>query len=206
MEAQGRQLFDSTPRELPTFVRARLSCTNCHINSGTQAGAAPLFATAARFPAFSKRAGKIIGLRERIQECFVRSENARPVPSPVLTSMAAYLRWLHAKRPNAKRQALKIKGPQRPPSRIRGAVIYADDCWRCHGGDGGGGLKVPPLWGPQTFNDGAGMSHANKMAAFVHHNMPADRPGTLSRQQAWDVAAYVLSHQRPQFNKAYARY
>ena len=37
------------------------------------------------------------------------------------------------------------------------------------------------------------------MIGFVHYNMPADRPGSLSIDQAYDVAGYVLTHPRPQF-------
>jgi thiosulfate dehydrogenase len=56
----------------------------------------------------------------------------------------------------------------------------------------------PPLWGPKSFNDGAGMN--TKMASFVKANMPLDKPGSLIDQQSVDVAAYVLSHPRPVFN------
>jgi thiosulfate dehydrogenase len=38
------------------------------------------------------------------------------------------------------------------------------------------------------------------MASFVKANMPLEKPGSLSDQQAVDVAAYVLSHPRPVFN------
>ena len=34
---------------------------------------------------------------------------------------------------------------------------------------------------------------AHSAAAFVRHNMPLDRPGTLTDAQAWDVAAYITS-------------
>jgi cytochrome c len=38
------------------------------------------------------------------------------------------------------------------------------------------------------------------MAGFIRYNMPyGSPPNTLSAQQAYDVAAFVLSHQRPHF-------
>jgi thiosulfate dehydrogenase len=62
------------------------------------------------------------------------------------------------------------------------------------------GYAVPPLWGLDSFNDGAGMARLSNLANFVHSNMP---PGAdyhdpmLSVEEAWDVAAYVESQERP---------
>jgi cytochrome c len=40
------------------------------------------------------------------------------------------------------------------------------------------------------------------MAEFVRYNMPfGSPPNTLTPQQAYDVAAFVLSHPRPTFRK-----
>ena len=56
----------------------------------------------------------------------------------------------------------------------------------------------PALWGLDSFNWGAGMGRISNAAAFVKANMPLGLPGTLSDQQAWDVALYMNSHERPQ--------
>ena len=92
----------------------------------------------------------------------------------------------------------------------RGRPIYMSACAGCHAPDGLGmrrslptvdlGYMMPPLWGPDSFNDGAGMARLITAANFVHFNMPH---GTdylnpqLSPEEAWDVAAYVLSQGRP---------
>jgi len=59
---------------------------------------------------------------------------------------------------------------------------------------------VPPLWGNDSFNDGAGMARLINAANFIHFNMPhgADylHP-QLSVEQAWDIAAYLISQPRP---------
>jgi thiosulfate dehydrogenase len=65
--------------------------------------------------------------------------------------------------------------------------------------DGHGTPAAPPLWGPKSFNIGAGMARVQTAARFVHQLMPRDKPGTLTPQQAFDVASYVLSHPRPDF-------
>ena len=59
------------------------------------------------------------------------------------------------------------------------------------------GPAFPALWGPRSFSIGASMARQERAASFIRHNMPFDRPGTLSDQQAFDVAAYVVSMPRP---------
>jgi thiosulfate dehydrogenase len=56
---------------------------------------------------------------------------------------------------------------------------------------------APPVWGAQSFAIGAGMARLRTAAAFIRWNMPLDRPGQLTDQQAYDVAAFVLAHPRP---------
>jgi thiosulfate dehydrogenase len=43
------------------------------------------------------------------------------------------------------------------------------------------------------------MARVRTAAAFIRHNMPFDKPGTLTDQQAMDLAAYVTSQPRPDF-------
>jgi thiosulfate dehydrogenase len=57
----------------------------------------------------------------------------------------------------------------------------------------------PPLWGPGSFNIGSGMARVRVMAAFVRRQMPFDQPGTISPQQAFDVAAFIGAKPRPDF-------
>src|SRR5712691_3126094 len=75
-----------------------------------------------------------------------------------------------------------------------GARVYAAVCNKCHGPAGEGTTVAPPLWGSGAYNIGAGMSRVRTAAEFVRENMPFDQPGTLSDQQALDVAAYMSGH------------
>jgi len=62
------------------------------------------------------------------------------------------------------------------------------------------GYSIPPLWGDDSFNAAAGMAKLAHAAAFVRTNMPFGvryQDPVLSVQQAWDVAAYMLSKPRP---------
>ena len=91
-----------------------------------------------------------------------------------------------------------------PPDPTRGKTLYATQCAMCHGAAGqgikaGSGYAVPPLWGPDCFNTGAGMARIETAAAFVQAKMPLDRPGTLGPQDAFDIAAYFTAQTRPAF-------
>ena len=76
-------------------------------------------------------------------------------------------------------------------------ALFVDNCARCHGNDGAGMGPIPALWGARSFSIGASMARQERAASFIRHNMPFDRPGTLTDQQAYDVAAYITSMTRP---------
>jgi thiosulfate dehydrogenase len=207
----GKQLMENTPALAPAYVGSRLTCNHCHIAGGIAPYAAPLVGTAQSFPKFSQRAGRIITLQDRIEECFVRSENGRPLPydSREMQALVDYIGWLSQPAP----QRLPFVGrglitlPALTPDPVRGAQIYATQCAGCHGTDGAGGHPIfPPLWGPESFNTGAGMNRIAKMAAFVQANMPQNRKGALTAQEAYDVADYIHAQPRPAFNPAYSKY
>ena len=207
----GKLIFDQTPKYASAYVGNRLSCSDCHIRSGTAAHAAPMIDIANIFPLYSKRAGRVISLQERFQECFTRSENGSPLPrdSEEMKALTAYVDWLS--RDGVKGQAYKGRGLVKLPALTgdpgKGKAIYASQCSSCHGVDGAGIPPVlPPLWGQNSYNDGAGMDKPEKMAAFLIHNMPQNHPDTLTPQDAFNVAAFVHTMPRSKFNQAYKGY
>jgi thiosulfate dehydrogenase len=163
------------------------------------------------FPQFNARAGRVITLQDRIQECFVRSENGEPLDynGGEMRAILQYIDWVSQPRPRELpfRGRGFIKLPNLTPDPVHGAAVYSAQCAGCHGSQGEGSAPLfPPLWGGHAFNDGAGMHTVSKMAAFVQQNMPQNRKGILSAQEAYDVSAYVHLQPRPAFNKAYAHY
>jgi thiosulfate dehydrogenase len=124
-----------------------------------------------------------------------------------MIALESYLDWLATGLPIGSNPSArgypKIATPERTPDRKRGAAVYVAHCSLCHD-DAGQGRRIagaqvfPPLWGPQSFNWGAGMHEVDKAAAFIHANMPLGLGGSLSVQQAWDVAAWMDSQPRPQ--------
>ena len=207
----GKRIFDETPKYASTYVGNQLSCSDCHIQSGRAPYAAPMIDMANIFPMYNKRAGRVISMQERFQECFTRSENGRPLPrdGEEMKALTAYVNWLS--RDGIKGHAYKGRGFVKVPALTgdpeKGKTIYASQCAGCHGADGAGVLPIlPPLWGPNSYNDGAGMHSPKKMAAFLIHNMPPNHPGTLTPQEAFNVAAFVHTMPRPKFNQAYKSY
>lgn len=207
----GREIFDHTPQLAHAYVGGKVSCSDCHIAGGTMAYAAPMVNLAKMFPMFNKRAGHTISLADRIQECFTRSENGHPLPydGVEMKSLVSYVDWVS--RDEVKGKPWKGRGfvklPALEGNAKRGAVTYQAQCSGCHGTDGNGVPPVlPPVWGPDSYNDGAGMNDPKKMAAFLMHNMPQNHPGSLSAQDAYDVSEYVHSMPRPKFDEAYKNY
>jgi thiosulfate dehydrogenase len=198
---RGRALLEHTRDSLPANVGNKLRCLSCHLDGGMRANSAPLVGVYARFPQYSARSGTTITIQDRINGCFVRSMNGHPLPaaSPALRDITAYLAFLSREVPvgaHVKGEGFAAMTPLKGDSAI-GRMLFASRCARCHGDDGGGTVVAPPLWGTESFNIGAGMARLRTAASFIRHNMPYDQPGTLTDQQAFDVAAYVTSRPRP---------
>lgn len=214
---RGARLNIETRALLPNNVGNALNCASCHMNAGTVADGSPYVGISAFFPSYAPRAGKVITLEERINGCFRRSMNGKPLPvdSADIKAMVAYFDWMKREtRPEDKVEgrgvgkiSMSIK-----PNVANGKNVYQAQCAACHGADGEG-IKTargewiyPPLWGDQSFNIGAGMARTYTAAAFVKRNMPiAFRnhfplgQGGLSDQDAVDVAEYFSHQPRPDF-------
>ncbi|QDV41575.1 Cytochrome c [Stieleria neptunia] len=197
----------SHPMTQPLVGNA-LNCTSCHLDAGRHPKAASFVGVAAAYPAYSPRESAVITLEERIAHCFLRSQNgSRPAPGgKVSVAIAAYITWLSRHTPIDMNPIAPL-GPNRlelldadaiKPDVARGEALYGDRCADCHLADGSGSGEGPPLWGEQSFNDGAGLSKVLKMASWLKVAMPPD-DADLTEQQAFDIAAFVNSHPRPEF-------
>lgn len=200
---RGRALIHSTRDSLPKFVGSALNCANCHFADGTIANAMPLVGSYTRFPQYRPRSGHVDLIEDRVNDCFKRSLNGKPLDpeSRDMRDIVTYIAFLSRGYPPGK----EMEGQSVPKldplagDTLRGAQIFVSTCARCHGADGNGSALAPPLWGPRSYNIGAGMARVRNAAAFIHHLMPRDLPGTLTPQQAFDVATYVNTRARPDF-------
>ena len=200
---RGRAILLHTRDSLPRHVGNRLACTSCHQQAGTIKGAIPLVGVYARFPQYRGRAGATQLIEDRINDCFKRSLNGSPlVPeSRDMRDVVAYMAFLSIGYPvgaEVDGQASPALKPLMPDS-ARGRQVFVTRCMRCHGPRGEGSALAPPVWGPESYSVGAGMSRLRTAAAFIKARMPQDSAGVLTEQQAFDVARFVNAHTRPDF-------
>ena len=221
---EGRDLVTATyayigpnvPDTSKRYAGNNLACANCHLQAGTKKFGLPLFGLYGDFPQYSARSGGEISIEDRINSCMTRSMNGRPLPNdaPEMQAFVAYIKFLSTGvAPDQRLPGLgagRMPELNRPANPTRGEPHYARNCAPCHGNNGSGvrgsiagsdlGYVMPPLWGADTFNDGAGMARIITFANFIHFNMPhgADYLNPqISVENAWDIAAFVLSHPRP---------
>lgn len=206
----GEHIFHNTQHYAAAFVGDKLQCSNCHIDRGRLAGSAPLWAAYVAFPTYRSKNGHVNTLEERMQGCFRFSMNGKapPLGGKILVALETYSYFLAKGAPTGAnlpgRGYPKLSKPVKPFDSARGQKIYAQHCSLCHGLDGQGQADMkgdtvfPPLWGSQSFNWGAGMASISNAADFIKVNMPFSQGGTLSDQEAWDVASFIDSQERPQ--------
>ena len=214
----GRELIAHTAHYLgPSGTVAHLTngmnCQNCHLQAGTQGFANNYLAVAATYPKLRARSGTVEGIEKRVADCMERSLNGRAVPdsSREMRAIVAYIKWLGQGIPKGEKVYgtgfTKLPYLDRATDPVIGKAVFAAKCQSCHGPTGQGqrladntGYQYPPLWGPDSYNDGAGLFRISNFAKYVKAAMPFgatfDHP-LLTNKQAWDVAAFVNSEPRP---------
>lgn len=199
-----------------------LNCVNCHLAGpsnlpGTVPLGIPYVNVMNDYPSFRARSMRIGSAEDRVNGCMVRSQGqGKPFPSDSKEMIAIidYFKWLS--KGTQLNQAMtgtglpKVTFPDRKANVQVGERLFGTFCITCHGAGGkgqpsatyakDGSYTHPPLAGKDSFNDGAGMSRLKKATRFIYGNMPkgttAQNP-TLTVDQAYDIAAYVESLQRP---------
>jgi thiosulfate dehydrogenase len=206
---KGQNIFLQTGRYAKDYVGNTLNCVNCHLDAGRRHDASPLWAAYVLYPAYRSKNGRVNTLAERLQGCFEYSMNGA-VPaadSETIVALESYMYWMAQQAPTGVKLEgqgyPKLSEPVQHPDYVRGLTVFKQHCALCHGADGQGqsaeGVKVfPALWGDESFNWGAGMHSVSTAAAFIKANMPLGKGGSLTDQEAWDVAFYMNSHERPQ--------
>ncbi len=211
MVRDGMQAFNNPAIYARDYVGNQLACSNCHLDSGRRPFAAPMWGAYPVYPKFRSKNHQVNTMEMRVQGCFRYSMNGTPPPadSNLMKSYMAYFAWLSQGAPIGIRPKgasfYKLDDPLETASIERGAEAYEQYCQTCHQSDGQGikhtgrpGYQFPPLWGPNSYNWGAGMHSPSKAAAFIKRNMPFGLMNVLTDQQAWDIAYFMNSHERPQ--------
>jgi thiosulfate dehydrogenase len=215
----GFRIFTNTPREASRFAPGKMSCNNCHLNGGQRELSLPLVAVAGMFPEYNKRSGRLYSLGDRIVDCFLRSENATgtgeggllTTSSKEVLALSAYITWLADGAQVGKNPAWRGRNTITSSSLIpierldsrRGEALFMERCTNCHGEDGQGvaigDKKAGPLWGPDSWNDGAGAARVYTLAGIIRYSMPYLNPDSLTDQEAQELAAFIDSKPRPSY-------
>ena len=212
---RGYEIFTNTQTNASQHVGNGMNCANCHLGAGTVPDSAPMWAAAVEYPAFRGKNKIINTMEDRIHGCFTYSMNAQNSPSgsppprdgDIYKDLQSYFYFMAEGAPlegNLPGRGYPVPPePEQGYSISRGEKVFEANCAVCHGSDGSGRKDpngrwiFPALWGDDAYNWGAGMHRINTAAGFIKHNMPLGRGGSLTDQEAWDVAAYINSWERP---------
>ncbi len=206
---RGYNIVLETRKHLPEYTGDRLNCTNCHFSGGNNLGGInggiSLVGVTAKYP-IDLGNERQYTLAERINSCFEKSMNGKPLPvdSVHMNDILAYLKWISEGITDVSKApwlGLKKLSSAHLPNPEAGAVKYETYCAMCHGSDGQGqrrkyDLGYPPLWGPHSFNDAAGMNQLEMLAPFILYNMPYE-DARLSVEEALDIASFIIKQPRP---------
>jgi thiosulfate dehydrogenase len=204
------------------YLGNKMNCTNCHQDAGTKPYSLNLVTAFRNYPSYRAREGRVLSLAERINNCIMHPHLGKPLPldSREMIGIMSYLKWLsdssNVTKTTKGLKNIEIELPDTAASPAAGAVLYADNCARCHGDSGQGEMradnstyKYPPLWGLKAYQPGSSMHRIVKMAQWLVSNMPYDKATHdkpfLTSAQALDLAAFINDdkiHQRP-FVKEY---
>jgi thiosulfate dehydrogenase len=160
------------------------------------------------------RSQNATGMMERVSEQSLEDQEGEVLPSTTskeVLALSAYITWLARgyevgsnpewRGRNAIQAARLIPVAQLDPR--RGEALFIERCTTCHGTDGQGvavGDKKPgPLWGPDSWNDGAGAARIYTLAGIIRYAMPYLDPGSLTDEEAQLLAAFITSKPRPSY-------
>jgi len=190
-----------------------MNCQNCHLDAGTKVYGNNYSAVASTYPKFRARSGGMENIYKRINDCFERSLNGKALDtaSKEMQSMVLYIKWLGKDvKKGEKPEGSGFKDLaflDRAADPEKGKLVYVGKCQSCHQTNGQGLMNgdntaytYPPLWGPNSYNDGAGLYRIINFAKYAKSNMPlgASHNATqLNDEEAWDIAAFVNSQPRP---------
>jgi thiosulfate dehydrogenase len=215
----GQELIAHTSRYLGpkgsvAQITNGMNCQNCHLQAGAKAWGNNFAAVFSTYPKFRDRSGQVETIYKRVADCMERSLNGTAVDSNSreFKAIYAYIKWLgqdvqKGKKPHGS-GIEKLPYLDRAADPQKGQIVYTAQCQSCHGANGEGQLAAdaleytyPPLWGPNSYNDGAGLYRLSNFAGYVKNNMPnlltSHKNPTLTDEESWDIAAYVNSQSRP---------
>jgi len=190
-----------------------MNCQNCHLEAGTKAWGNNYAAVYSTYPKYRARSGKQEDIYKRVNDCFERSLNGKPLAtnSNEMQAIKAYIEFLGSEVVKGEKPKgtgiYELPYLSRAADPIAGKSLYALKCQSCHQPEGQGLITegqteytYPPLWGKNSYNVGAGLYRLSRMAGYIRYNMPQGASfsnSQLTDEEAWDLAAYINSQVRP---------
>jgi thiosulfate dehydrogenase len=219
----GRKLIAHTseylgPKGKVMAISNGMNCQNCHLDAGTKIYGNNYSAVASTYPKFRPRSGTEETIEKRVNDCMERSLNGKPLSneSREMRAMVSYIKWVGKDVPKGETPKgaglLELTYLDSSADSEKGKMLYDAKCTVCHGKNGEGianasgtAWTYPPLWGNQSYNDGAGLYRLSRFAGYIKANMPlgatVDQP-QLTDEECWHLAAYVNSLARPTMDKS----
>ena len=214
----GKELIAHTakylgPKGSVLKISNGMNCQNCHLQAGTATFGNNYGSVASLYPKFRARSGSIENIYKRVNDCFERSLNGKAIDtaSKEMQAIVAYINFLGTnveKGKKAEGSGLKdIAQLDRAADPAKGMLVYKAKCESCHQVNGEGLFNnerieytYPPLWGKNSYNDGAGLYRLSNFAKYVKYNMPqgvTHKTPQLTDEEAWHIAAFINSQARP---------
>ena len=215
----GRDLIVRTsfylgPKGKVMNISNGMNCQNCHLEAGTKPFGNHYGAVASMYPKYRARSAAVESIEKRVNDCLERSLNGRPLDSlsREMQAMVAYIQWLGKDVPKGEYVAgaglISMNWLSRAADTVAGKKLYLKNCQICHGNSGegqrlslDGPFIYPPMWGANSFNTGAGLYRISNFARYIFANMPngaSHEKPILTEDEAWDIAAFVVSMPRPE--------
>lgn len=215
----GKELIAHTadylgPQGTVMAISNGMNCQNCHLDAGTKPFGNNYSAVASTYPKFRARSGSEETIEKRINDCFERSLNGQALAddSREMKAMVSYIKWLGTGVPKGESPKgsglVELSYLNQPADSAKGKLLYEEKCVICHGKNGEGikspgatSWTYPPLWGKESYNNGAGLFRLSRFAGYIKMNMPLGstyNEPQLTDEEAWNIAAYVNSLPRPE--------
>ena len=189
---RGEALLDGTAEEADDKSSNKLSCMSCHA-AGDDSNGVSFAGITKEYPKYDERKDAVITLEEKINDSITRTLDGEKLDydGEEMRSIIAYLTYISK---GADSETFEDKHTVQDipePDVKNGKKVYE------------GKIKgaAPVLWGDESFTDASNMNRMSVMTNYVKDYLPQDDAGSLSDQEAADVAAYVLSKDRPQWKE-----
>lgn len=187
---KGEALLDGTEQIEAEENGDKDSCMSCHAD-GSDANGVSFIGITSEYPQYDERVDAVITLQEKINNSIVRTLNGEKLDydGEEMRAIIAYMTYISKGQDYEDYQDEKIVEDIPEPDLDNGEKLFDEKI----------GDIAPQLWGEHSFSDGSQMTRMSVLTNYIKNNLPEDDPGSLSDQEAADIAGFALSQDRPEW-------